>query len=354
MNILFIGYWGATEGLSVATIYPHLQILSEFSEVQKIVYTSIERNGDTTAAISLPKVTHIPLHSGNRLKDKFSDFWQFPQQLNQICKTYQIDIMICRGAPAGALGYLVHKKNKIPFYVESFEPHAQYMLESGVWKSYDPRYLLQQYWEKKQKRHAHGLMPVAENYRRQLIEEGIQAEKIKTVPCAVDLEKFAFNEQAQTDIRTQLGIPEGTTVAIYVGKYGGLYLDDEAFQLYQKAFKFWQHFHLIILSPTVHHEHIRSQVAAFQLPIEKIHIFEAPHNQVADYLSASDFAFATYRPGKSKMYLSPIKVGEYWANGLPVILTEGVGDDGNIIKGGCGGAIFKVEEPLSKREGINV
>ncbi len=377
MNILFIGYWGANEGLSVATIYPHLQILSNFSEVQKIVYASIERNfvGDGTpnsdgagaaaiksiaakdfctsdvmnvAAIKpIPKVIHIPLHSGNSLKHKFSDFWQFPRQLAKICQTHQIDVMICRGAPAGSLGYLVHQKNKLPFHVESFEPHAQYMLESGVWKSYDLRYVLQKHWEKKQKQYAQGLIPVAENYRRQLIKEGVKAKKIKTMPCAVDLTKFTFHEQARTKMRAQLGIPAKAVVSIYVGKYGGLYMDDEAFQLYQVAFKLWQDFHLIILSPAVHHEHIRAQLANFQLPVEKMHVAEVAHEQVADYLSASDFAFATYRPGKSKKYLSPIKVGEYWANGLPIMLTEGVGDDSSIIREEGGGAIFDVKDSLS-------
>ena len=67
------------------------------------------------------------------------------------------------------------------------------------------------------------------------------------------------------------------------------------------------------------------------------------HDEVPSYLSAADFAFALYRPSISKKYLSPIKNGEYWANGLPVILTEGIGDDSQIIDSEGGGVTFSLE-----------
>jgi len=39
-----------------------------------------------------------------------------------------------------------------------------------------------------------------------------------------------------------------------------------------------------------------------------------------------------------------MKIGEYWANGLPVVLTRGVGDDSAIIeRERFGGALFDPE-----------
>ena len=31
-------------------------------------------------------------------------------------------------------------------------------------------------------------------------------------------------------------------------------------------------------------------------------------------------------------FVSPIKNGEYWANGLPIIVSKGIGDDARIIE----------------------
>lgn len=341
MNILFIGYWGVNEGLSVATIEPHLEILSKLKQVRKIIYTSIERHKSDLRQINIPKVQHIPLYSGTSFIDKFNDYFHFPKRLATLCRQYQVDIMICRGAPAGALGYLVWRKNKIPFYVESFEPHADYMRESGVWSVGDPRYWLSRYWEEKQKKYASGLMPVAENYRKQLIREGISDVKIKTVPCTVDIEKFSFDPVKRSTIRQSLKISDATVVGIYVGKYGGIYMDEEAFQYYQQAFKFWEDFFLIILSPEEHHQHIRNRTHEFSIPKDNVLVTYAKHEEVPSYLSASDFAFATIKPAKSRKYCSAIKIGEYWANGLPIVMPKDIGDDSNILTAENAGTLIE-------------
>ena len=49
--------------------------------------------------------------------------------------------------------------------------------------------------------------------------------------------------------------------------------------------------------------------------------------QVPSYLSAADIAFSGVRQNPSKRYCSPIKHGEYWACGLPVIVPDGISDD---------------------------
>ncbi len=60
-------------------------------------------------------------------------------------------------------------------------------------------------------------------------------------------------------------------------------------------------------------------------------ILYVTHEQVAAYLSASDFGIATVKPTPSKKYCSVTKVGEYLPSGLPVIITNNIGDDSDII-----------------------
>ena len=155
MNILFIGYWSLNDGLTQSTILPHLKILARFPEIKKVIFTSIERNVIIDPHVFENKIiVHKPIYSGNfplNIINKIVDFIRFPNELVILCRVYKIDHIICRGAPAGSLGYLVYKRTGIPFSVESFEPHSGYMLESGTWKSWDPRYIMQKYWEGKQK-----------------------------------------------------------------------------------------------------------------------------------------------------------------------------------------------------------
>lgn len=348
MNILYVSYWGIQEGLSAATVTPHVRILASFSCVQKVVLSSIERNVKLDPEDLGEKIQHVPLFSSERasvLATKINDFITFPRMLVNLCRLHHIDFIICRSSLAGALGFLVHQRTRIPYAVESFEPHSEYMAESGIWKKYDPRFLIQRYFERRIRQTARALLPVSKHYRDRLITERVPAEKIIVQPCCVNLDHLAFSTEPRTRIRNNYKIPMDAIVGIYVGKFGHMYYDVEAFELYAKAFQFYgDNFHLIILSadaPAMIMEYIRK----FQLPTKRIVFRVAPHGDVKDYLSAADFAFATFRWAPSKKYLSPIKNAEYWANGLPILLESGIGDDSDIVQIEGGGVIVDIARP---------
>jgi len=359
MRILFIGFWGVNDPLTTSTTMPNLQILQGISTVEVIVFATVERNTDDdmsfNPAFEGNKIVFKPLISRTNqslLLNKLDDFLRFPRELTSLVKEYKIDTIIGRGVMAGALAYQTSKKTGVRFFVESFEPHADYMLDSGVWKSYDPRYIFQSRWEEKEKKLAEGIMPVAENYRRKLIEEGVPADKIMTVSCFVNLDAFAFNSKNREYMRQKLGLQDDTVVGIYVGKFGDIYYDMEAFELFKAASDYFlDRFQLIILTPNPLEE-VRAKLKQVGLNESNTFVTKAPHNEVPAYLSAADFAFAPIKPADCRQYCSPVKVGEYWASGLPVILTEGVGDDSKIIQEEGGGAIFNLERHNSVNEAI--
>jgi len=348
MNITFIGNWSIDEGLTDATLIPHLKILSMMSNVKNVVFCTIERGSNLVIErdLVIPKVTHVPINSTSRFNSIVGialDFFSFRKKILDIVIKHQSEIIICRGSPAGSIGYYIHKKTRLPFYVESFEPHADYMLESGVWSCYNPKYILAAYWEQKQKKYAKGLMPVARNYRGKLVTEGVDANKLDVIPCCVPLEEFKYMEEQRLSVRRKLNIRNEVT-GIYVGKFGGIYYSDEAFEIFKKAFEYFKNnFKLIILTPDNPLQIIKKLI---KIGVNKKNFVVAyvSHSEVPSYLSAADFAFSLYRPSKSKRFLSPIKNGEYWANGLPVMMSKGIGDDSNIIDSERGGVTFSLED----------
>jgi hypothetical protein len=334
MNLAFLSYWGIDEGLTKSTVLPHIEILSSFEKISKIYLFTIERGDFEHRAADNPKVQHVPLisqHKQFRIFNKISDFVRFPEQIKAHFKTHNIDLLICRGAPAGAIGLLALKKSKIPFIVESFEPHAEYMLESGVWSKNGLSYKLEKKWEKETIRKAHQIFTVSNAYRIEIQNSVSQKNKFYTVPCAVDPGKFKFSKEARELKRNELNIPNNATTGIYVGKFGGLYLElKNAFSLFNSFLKRHALNKIIILSPD-DHKQIRLECEYYKITEDRVIIKSVSHENVHQYLSAADFAFAIYKPGKSKYALSPIKIGEYWANGLPVLVPAGIGDDSDII-----------------------
>ena len=291
------------------------------------------------------KVRFTPITSRNipiNFLNKVSDMWLIVNKLTRLIKKNEIDFVIGRNSISGSICYKLYRKLGVPYAVESFEPHADYMLESGVWKKYDPRYLFQKYWEKKQKETASFLMPVSENHKRQLIYENVGKSKVITVPCCVDLEKFAFSKDARRSLRKRLNIKEQDNVGIYVGKFGDIYLDEESFELFRLIFEQEKSFFLIILTPFPDLASVRC--SQYGLPKENVLISSVPHDLVNDYLSAADIAFSLVKPAPIRKYCSPIKDGEYSANGLPIAIPNGIGDDSDIIKKYGLGIIFDVKD----------
>ena len=77
------------EGISQATINPHLEILADMNKVHRIIYVSIERTGDDSFSIPrLKKIIHQPFYSkfNKRLLSKVYDFIEIPRFLRRLAR----------------------------------------------------------------------------------------------------------------------------------------------------------------------------------------------------------------------------------------------------------------------------
>jgi len=348
MKIIFFGYWGANEGLSQATINPHLEILSQFDEIEEIFYVTIERSKSTNFDLPndpLQKITHLPHYSisKNRLITKIRDFFMVSLLLIKITKQKNIGLLMCRSSLAGSIGYIVHKISRIPYTVESFEPHADYMSTLNIWKTNSISYILQKYLEKKQMLTAAAIMPVSEQFTKTIKPNTLGTTYV--MPCAVDIDKFAFSIEGRASIRHKLGVGENVIIGIYVGKFEGLYLGNDAFNIFRKAFEHFSSFFLIILTP---HKKafINDKLKLSGINKKKVFSTLVNHEMVKDYLSAADFAFSLHKPTRVSYALSPIKNGEYWANGLSIVSTPSIGDDSKIIENEKAGLTIKNDNQI--------
>jgi hypothetical protein len=334
IKILYLGYWGVEEILSVSTIYPPLRVLSE--KVNEIVFVSIEREPrDSYVLPDMKKVRHHALEIEpfrNRFLNKIREFLFFPIKLYHLARREKFDGIICRTSLSSYYGLILNLLLGIELIVESYEPHNQYMVDAGVWRKNDLNDRFFRLYDKWVRKRARFLITVSINYRNELLRLGIDERKILLLPCTVDETHFSFDENARDRKRNELNIPNNSIVGVYVGKFGSLYHSiDDSFEIFVHSFKQLENFFLIILTKE---DPEKLYLTAIQKGIDskKIYIHYATHSEVPAFLSASDVAFALIKPTPSMKYSSPIKIGEYYANGIPIIIPPGIGDDSKLIE----------------------
>jgi len=327
-RVIYVSLWSMKTGLAQSTVMPSLEVINSFEGVSRIDLISPEnRLYDNFDLSRFSKLEFSPVQGGTKLS--FKTLIKIIIQVLKLKISRKADLIICKGSQAGAIGVLFFLLFRIPFVVESFEPHADYMADSGCWKRNSIKFLTQKLIERMQKAFALSLGCVSNNYLKKLVNENVPEFKLYFTPCPVDLKEFEFDPKVRSRLRKYLEIDEDALVGIYVGKFGGLYYEEESFEFFSSAGKYFKNFELIIITD-FDWKTISQWAAKYSL---KVHVINSlPHNLVNSYLCVADFAFTNVKPGKSKLYCCPIKNGEYFACGLPVVISEGIGDDSKVVE----------------------
>lgn len=342
MRILYISYWSLSDPLTAAAIYPYLPIMVQDKGAEVVLYTfETSRDKLEERPFSIPGVEHRPLHQRRGLHNTIAKIELIARGRRQLIREAGqggYGLVFAKGSMAGAFAHMVHTATGLPYVVESFEPHSEYMAECGVWPRGGLRYRFFGHYERMQVQHAQRIITVTHNHRNDLIASGVDPQRVSVIPSITDLQRFRFNPADRSRRRSELGISDQARVGIYVGKFGGLYFDHEAFVIFKRAMEHAADAHIIVLSP-MEREWINERARTEGIDLSRFHVLSVQHHDVPSYLSAADMAFSPIKPAPIKLYQCPVKNGEYWANGLPILMTDLVADDHRLLRQGIGGSV---------------
>lgn len=253
----------------------------------------------------------------------------------------KISFIHCWGTPAGSIGFILSRLSGRELILDSYEPHAESMVENGTWLQSDLAYRLLFWLEKKQSQYAVCFISATEGMRHYAKNKyGVELKNFFVKPAGVDLDVFHPREVKRPEIMSALGLVHTDVICVYAGKFGGIYLDQQVFDFFSVAERFWgDRFRFVLLTNSLPDE-IRSFCNNSSIAPEKIIQRFVPHHEIAAYIGVADFAITPVKPVPSKRYCSPIKNGEYWAMGLPVVITANISDDSALIESNDIGAVL--------------
>ena len=283
-------------------------------------------------------------------------------RLRAIIKKEKIKTIHAFCTPAGSIAYLLSKFTGAELIVDSYEPHAEAMVENGTWKKDGAAYKILFALEKKQTKKAKAIIATTAGMKQYALERyGVDIKNFFVKPACVNLQQFSPSEKDATLLK-ELGL-ENKIVCVYAGKLGGIYFKKEVFDLIKLCHDRWQDNFLFLMLTNASKQEIDGESQKAGLPANIVISRFVYHHEVPRYLSLGDFAINPVKPVPTKMYCTSIKDGEYWAMGLPVVISPRISDDSEIIekentvvvvdfsdKKDLPGSIDKIETLLKNKE----
>ena len=252
-------------------------------------------------------------------------------KLIKVIKKEHVDTIHAFCTPAGSIAYVLSKFTGASLIIDSYEPHAEAMVENGTWKKNGTAFKILFYLESKQTRRAKALIATTVGMKQYALERyGVEVKKFYVKPACVDLKKF-YPTGKDASLLNELDF-ENKIVCVYAGKLGGIYLQEEVFQFIKLCYDHWKDdFRFLILS-NASKEDIDEESKKAGLPERIVVSRFVFHDEIPKYLSLGDFAINPVKPVPTKRYCTSIKDGEYWAMGLPVVISPNISDDSGIIE----------------------
>ena len=338
-NILVVTYWSYKSALIKTYPLPYVELIRDkLPAGSRIFLMTLTPEAEThtedyeankqalrTKHIELVNFTYKPFGLGMGIK-LTGILWY----LLRFIAREKIAVIHAWCTPGGAIGYILSRLTGRPLVLDSFEPHAESMLETNTWKRNGMAYRLLFKLEKLQLKRASEVICAAPGmiaYSQHIY--GITKPRYFVKPACVDLDLF---NRKNTKALTIPELTPGSVVCVYAGKFGDIYLSGEVFDFFAAARTFWGDRFKVLLLTNQSDEEIRNFCEHSGLPVETVIKKFVAHHEVPSWMALGSFGICPVKPVPTKKYCTPIKNGEYWAMGLPVVITRGISIDSAIIE----------------------
>lgn len=173
-----------------------------------------------------------------------------------------------------------------------------------------------------------GIIAVSEELRQHLIREGVDENKIRTVPNGVDVERF------RSPGKTRHAELQDKIVVGFVGSLKAWHGVEILVQAFREVADN-RRFHLLVVGDGP----MAGQVRDLQqeLPQQVTWTGSVHPDEVPGYLRAMDITVAPY-PALERFYFSPLKVLEYMATGKAIVCSR-IGQLSDLIEDGKTGLL---------------
>lgn len=171
---------------------------------------------------------------------------------------------------------------------------------------------------------------------------GLNDKKFMLYPCLSDSSKFYFSPNLRMEVRSKLHISDDTKVFIYSGGVGPWHLSEKLISFFDQLLKHEKNVCMLYL--TKDNTNIEKVIDKYPEVKTRFLSFSVQNKEVHKYLNAADYGLLFRENSIVNNVASPTKFAEYILCGLPVIISEGIGDYSDFTEENNLGVLLKESE----------
>lgn len=355
MKIMYVSYNGATEPLFQSQGMPYIMRASKSGYDFFLLTFELGKNTRKDDKVFL------------KMTDMFSKagiFWshlRFHRRPAFIAKTYDLlagifssfvavikfrpDVIQARGIFSALIALPVSFAVRRPFIFDTRSNLSEAYAISGRWKRGGLASRLISMLERRCIKSSAAVIVETTDHRadvERFLSENNMKKPLEVIPCCVDLDRFKDAGKAER---------HGSEFVIaYLGSLSGWYCLKETISFFAEMRRVVPESKMIFLTKD-DPEAILKYVRENALPGDSVKIFSLTPDMVPDRLAASTAGIVFKYPNQ-RLSSFPVKVGEYLASGIPVIINKGMGDVEDFILSNRVGAIIDGFDNVALRKGV--
>jgi glycosyltransferase involved in cell wall biosynthesis len=342
-RVLYISYNGMLDPLGQSQVLPYLRELSKlgvqftllsFERPAAFSSDGIARRDELRAQLAAEGIAWHALryHQKPSLPATVYDVRRGLRYAKRLVRRDQIEMVHARSHIAAAIALQLKKRFGLKMIFDLRGLMADEYVDANHWRRGGIRYRITKRMERRALAGADGIVTLTEKVWPEIKSwDALRDRDIisEVVPCCVDLELFRFDPQARERRRAELGI-QNRLVIVYSGSIGGWYLTEQMADFFAAFLQKRPDAHFLWLT-LGSAEMIGKLMSKRGITATQYTVLSAAPSDVWSYLSAGDAGIAFYKPAFSRMATSPVKIAEYLACGLPLVINAGIGDSDAMI-----------------------
>ena len=338
--VIFLSYDGALEPLGASQVVAYLERLASRHAITLLSFEKPVDLADSGRVAALRShlaragIRWLPLryHKRPTLPATAWDVLHGIVVAIREVRRRRIGIVHARGYVTALIALVLQRLCGVRFLFDMRGFWADEKLDAGHWTASSATYRVTKRFERRFFASADGIVSLTAAGTAAMRDHGYPIRKnvpIEVIPTCTDLERFTPGPR-DADLAASLGVTGGRVVGC-VGTMSNWYLRGPMLQYLAHVTSVFEDLTVLVVTQE-DQDRLRRDAIAAGLPPARLRMTRVAFAEMPRYVRLMDVGLFFIKATFSKKGSMATKLGEFLATGVPVIINDGVGDSGEIVR----------------------